>query len=305
MTASPPTDRVVRIMDLLATGAPGSGTVSRIAAELGLNRATTTAVLAALESAGWVRRGADRSYTVGGGLVGIGEAARRSLALPNGAREQLEALAASVGGGVTMSLIEPGWLTVVEVAQGGARVAGMAVGRRIPLVAPSGAAVMPWRDASERSAWLATAAPAHRPMVTELLQLVAEVGCAIWRPEQDEAVLTEVLTDLLEVVDEQLLRPHLRQRVLGQLTTLAGRPYSRAELASDDALPISYLAAPVFDEHGIARFEVQLGPLRAAVPRADRERYVALLRETSAALTAASRGSAQVSAGPSSRPPAR
>ncbi|MGZ4560464.1 MAG: helix-turn-helix domain-containing protein [Mycobacteriaceae bacterium] len=285
---SPPTDRVVAVVNLLAgSGRAGGRTVSAIAAELGLNRSTTTAVLTALESAGWVRRGEDLGYVLGAGLIGTGEAARRSLPLPRSTGECLDALVEAVGSGVTMSLIEPGSLTVVEARHGGGRLLpGMSVGRQIQLVAPTGAAVMPWRSVAERGAWLATAPTGQRQMVIELLELVSDSGVAIWRPKEDDAALLDVLADLLDVADDQLLRPHLRQRVLAQLTKLAGRPYSRAELVSDDPLPISYLAAPVFDKHGVARFEVQLGPLRAAVPRVERDRYIAALRETSRALSA-------------------
>lgn len=287
MTTSPPTDRVVAIVNLLAsTELSATRTVSGIAAELGLNRATTTAVLSALESAGWVSRGEDLAYSVGAGLIGMGAAVRRSLPLPASTAQYLDALVAAVGGGVTLSLVESGSLTVLAARNGhGRRTPGMSVGRRIPLIAPAGAAVMPWRGAAERAVWLDNAPAGQRDSINTLLELVAESGVALWRPEGEGADLLDVLAELLDVADEQLLRPRLRHRVLAQLPRLAGRPYTRAELHSDDALPISYLAAPVFDHDGVARFEVQLGPLRAAVTRADRNRYIAALLETSRSLS--------------------
>ncbi len=285
--SSPPTDRVVAIMTHLSgpEGAAGC-TVSGIAVDLEMNRSTATAVLAALEAAGWVRRADKSRYVLGAGVIAVGDTARTRLPLPSETATRLRGLADAVGCGVTLSLIETDQLTVMATQRGHeAAPVGVAVGHRIRLASPAGASVMPWRSAAERSRWVGTAAPAQRQAVAELPVLVAETGVALWRPERDDTALIDVLAQLLEVADEQLLRPRLRHQVLTQLIELAGRPYTRAELASDEALPISYLAAPVFDADGSARFEVQLGPLRAAVPRAEREHYVAALRATTAALS--------------------
>ncbi len=285
---SPPTDRVVAIMSQLAASDGVAGrTISEIAVSLELNRSTTAAILVALESAGWVRRTDDRRYVLGGAVIAVGDAARAHLPLPAATTAQLWTLADAVSCGVTVSLIEPDHLTVMAT-QSGQKVApaGVSVGRRIRLVCPAGASVMPWRSAAERARWLDTAPADQRPAVVALLELVAKTGVALWRPKRDDTGLLDVLAKLLEIADDQLLRPRLRQQVLAQLSELAGRPYTRAELSSEEALPLSYLAAPLFDADGTAQFEVQLGPLRAAVPRAERDRYIAALRDTTVALSA-------------------
>ena len=285
---SPPTDRVVAIMSQLAASDGVTGrTIAEITLALELNRSTTAAVLAALESAGWVRRTEDRRYLLGGAVIAVGDAARTQLPVPAATTAQLRTLADAVGCGVTMSLIETDHLTVMAT-QSGQKVApaGVSVGRRIRLACPAGASVMPWRSATERAYWLDTAPAEQRPAVMALLELVAETGVALWRPKRDDTGLLDVLAELLEIADDQLLRPRLRQRVLAQLSELAGRPYTQAELSSEAALPLSYLASPVFDADGTARYEVQLGPLRAAVPRAERERYIAALRDTTVVLSA-------------------
>lgn len=78
MSGSPPTSRVVSVVELLAAR-PDGCSVAEVTASLELNRATVTSVLAELERTGWARRRADRSYVLGPGLLGVTEAVRAAL----------------------------------------------------------------------------------------------------------------------------------------------------------------------------------------------------------------------------------
>ncbi|MEU7769344.1 helix-turn-helix domain-containing protein [Nocardia sp. NPDC049190] len=284
-SASPPTRRVVEIVSLLATSdAPIS--VAGIAERLGIARATATAILTELNEAGWVIRHTARGYGIGPALSGLSGAA-----LPHGIGEILTALADRTGYGATFSRIEPDRLTVLDVRHGSDRVVpGIPVGHRIPLQFPAGASVMPWRSAGERNTWLATAAGTDQRTAASLLALVRERGVAVFRPRTDDAGMVDLLADLLGAVGADLLQSHLRTRALRQLAALTARPFTRTELDSDDQLPLSYLAAPVFDPTGVAAYEVQLGPLRAATTKLERAEFIAATiasaREFTAALAA-------------------
>ncbi|MGV9544520.1 helix-turn-helix domain-containing protein [Nocardia beijingensis] len=281
-SASPPTRRVVDIVSLLATsGEPIS--VAGIAERLGIARATATAILAELDTAGWVVRDPARGYGIGPALVGL-----HGAALPHDVGELLAGLAARTGYGATFSRIEPDRLTVLDVRHGVDRVVpGIPVGHRIPLQFPAGASVMPWRPANEQNTWLGTATGADQRMAGALLALVRERGVAVFRPRADDAGMVDLLADLLGAVGSELLRPHLRTRALRQLAALTSRPFTRAELDSDDILPLSYLAAPVFDASGTAAYEIQLGPLRAATTRVERDEFIDATRGAAAELTTA------------------
>ncbi|WP_040777879.1 helix-turn-helix domain-containing protein [Nocardia pneumoniae] len=281
-SASPPTRRVIDIVSLLATsGEPIS--VAGIAERLGIARATATAILVELDEAGWVVRDPARGYGIGPALAGL-----HGAALPHGVGDILGALAARTGYGATFSRIEPDRLTVLDVRHGSDRVVpGIPVGHRIPLQFPAGASVMPWRSASEQNTWLGTATETDRRIAGALLALVRERGVAVFRPRADDAGMVDLLADLLGAVGSELLRPHLRTRALRQLATLTSRPFSRAELDSDEVLPLSYLAAPAFDANGNAAYEVQLGPLRTATTRRERNDFIEATRATARELTAA------------------
>ncbi|MGK8486143.1 helix-turn-helix domain-containing protein [Nocardia asiatica] len=281
-SASPPTRRVVDIVSLLATSAEAIS-VAGIAERLGIARATATAILAELDAAGWVVRDPARGYGIGPALAGL-----HGAALPHGVGDLLAGLAARTGYGATFSRIEPDRLTVLDVRHGLDRVVpGIPVGHRIPLQFPAGASVMPWRPASEQNTWLRTATEADQRMAGALLALVRDRGVAVFRPRADDAGMVDLLADLLGAVGSELLQPHLRTRALRQLAALTSRPFTRAELDSEEVLPLSYLAAPVFDARGTAAYEVQLGPLRSATTRAERADFVDATRDAAAELTSA------------------
>ncbi|WP_280246270.1 helix-turn-helix domain-containing protein [Nocardia abscessus] len=281
-SASPPTRRVIDIVSLLATSGE-SISVAGIAERLGIARATATAILAELDAAGWVARDPARGYVIGPALAGL-----HGAALPHGVGDLLAGLAARTGYGATFSRIEPDRLTVLDVRHGVDRVVpGIPVGHRIPLQFPAGASVMPWRPASEQNTWLRTATEDDQRMAGALLALVRDRGVAVFRPRADDAGMVDLLADLLGAVGSELLQPRLRTRALRQLAALTSRPFTRAELDSEEVLPLSYLAAPVFDASGIAAYEVQLGPLRSATTRAEREDFMDATRNAAHELTSA------------------
>jgi DNA-binding IclR family transcriptional regulator len=162
----------------------------------------------------------------------------------------------------------------VAVEPGPGRVpAGIAVGTRLPLRPPAGAAVMPWRPAAERAAWLA-----HAPDLAPALDTIRAHGVAAWRPRGDSGALLEVLQDVVALLDEHPGRAGLRSRVSQQLASISAHAYTEADLSADRALPLSYLAAPIRDARGAAGHELQIGPLRATVALPERRAYIAELR---------------------------
>lgn len=281
---SPPTRRVVEIVSLLTT-APDPIPVGALADRLDIARATATAILGELETAGWVVREPNRGYRIGPALAGL-----HSVALPYSVGDILAELAARTGCGTTLSRIEPDRLTVLDVRHGPDRVVpGIPVGHRVPLQFPVGASVMPWRSAAEQNTWLATAPDTDRRVASALLSQVRDRGVALFRPRADDAGLVDLLADLLAAVGSELPQPHLRTRALRQLAALTSRPFTRAELDSDAPFPLSYLAAPVFDPTGTAAYEVQLGPLRTKTTGAERNDYIAATIDAAHTLTAALR----------------
>ncbi|MYW03213.1 helix-turn-helix domain-containing protein, partial [Streptomyces sp. SID3343] len=136
MTASPPTDRVVAVVELLAA-ASGGLSVSEIATRLDLNRSTAGAVLGALAEPGWVQRGRDLLYTLGPGLLAVAGAVQGRVRMPVDAADVLADLAERTGCGAALSLVGGDHVVFVAVEPGPGRVpAGITVGARLPLRPP-------------------------------------------------------------------------------------------------------------------------------------------------------------------------
>ncbi|QWF81568.1 helix-turn-helix domain-containing protein [Amycolatopsis sp. CA-230715] len=277
MSGSPPTSRVVSVVELLAAR-PDGCSVAEVTASLELNRATVTSVLAELERTGWARRRADRSYVLGPGLLGVTEAVRAALPLPRGAADRVAALADEVRCGASLSLVEPHRMTFVAVSESvsGRLPGGLAVGTRIPLLPPTGATVMAWRDAREQRAWLDDADEHEREGFREMLAALAGRAITVWRLDDSAADLLGVLADVVDALADHPTRHHLRRRALTELSRLVGNAYRTDELETDRPLPVSYLAAPVF-AGGAATHELQIGPLHPALARGERERMALAL----------------------------
>lgn len=268
---SPPTVRVVRIVEMLAA-ATQPKSLSEIAATTGISRATATAVVNELEAAGWVTRDDELRYRVGLALPRAVEAT-----MPREIQDVLARIAGTAQAGATVSRISAKTLTIVAKAQAGRRaVAGFAVGQSIPLAFPAGSAVMPWRSSDERAQWLGTARGLSARSGQRLVQQVSDCGYVVYRPDHDDTGMVDLLSDLLGSVGSEVLEAALRERLLRQLSRLTSRPYSRDELTSDEVLPISYLAAPIF-EGADAAYELQLGPLLPSATPREREVLITTL----------------------------
>ncbi|MUM19227.1 IclR family transcriptional regulator [Mycobacterium sp. CBMA 623] len=273
---------------LAATTQPKS--ISEIAVATGISRATATAVVGELEAAGWVARDGELRYRIGPALPCPVE-----TSMPREFQDMLGRIAKEGQAGATVSRISPKMLTIVAKAQAGPRaVTGFAVGQTIPLGFPAGSAVMPWRSSDERSEWLGAARGLSARSGQRLLQQVSDCGFVVYRPDHDDTGMVELLSDLLGSVGSEVMEAALRERLLRQLSRLTSRPYSRDELVSDEVLPISYLAAPIFDGAD-ATYELQLGPLLPSATRVQREALIATVtkgaRELSEVLSSTPRPS--------------
>lgn len=284
--ASPPTDRVVSVIELLA-GRERSCSIAEVADTLGLSRSTVAAILTALDGRGWVRREADLTYRLGPGLIAVGEAARGILGVPAGLDDALAGLAAAVDCGVALSAVGASDLTFLSVDAGRGRLpAGITAGTVLPLRAPAGAAVIAFADPARQRAWLDSAPPEQRPALAGVLTCVRSTGVGVWGIGAADPGMLDVLAEVVEHLAEDPTRRTLRARVLDILAGISGSPYGAEDLGREDSLPLSYLVAPVFDADGRAAWELQIGPLKSAVSRADRADYIEHLTRTARELDA-------------------
>lgn len=286
-SASPPTDRVVAVVELLATGPAESYAASEVARMLRLNRSTATAVLGALEDVGWVRRSPDRRYSLGPGLLAVVEGVRARLPEIGRAEAVLRSLARETGYGCALSRAEGEYLAVVALHRGGGRVpAGVTPGTRFRLRAPAGAAVMAWRSDADRETWLRDTSARRAEDLRRFLATIRSEGVGVWRLEESaDTQLLELLDQVAAALAADPSQRELRAKVLAILGSFSTHGYTADDLASARTVAASYLVAPVFDSAGEARYELQLGILRPDVPKQELDRCAGRLRTASETLS--------------------
>ena len=153
--ASPPTDRVVRILDFLAGRPDERFGVSELARRIGLSKPTCLGIVTSLTEAGYlVRDAADKTYRLGPSLITLGHKAQESMRVSPAAREELRRLSARFGVTAALSGVIDDRITLLDlVAPAGAR-PGVEVGQSYPFAPPVGLMFVLWDDEAERN-WLA------------------------------------------------------------------------------------------------------------------------------------------------------
>jgi DNA-binding IclR family transcriptional regulator len=255
--ASPPTNRVVAILDFLAGHADERFGVSELARRLGLSKPTCLGIVSALTDAGYlVRDGADKTYRLGPSLIALGHRAQESMRVSPAAREELRRLSAMFGVSAGLSAVIDDRITLLElVAPAGAR-PGVEVGQSYPFAPPVGLMFVLWDDEAVHD-WLAKepTVPLH-PSRTEQDRLARVIercradGYLVERLTPAGRRLYAMMAGMSSTLPEEL------RALLGELVSDIGE---RVHLPDDHEhggkrrstrFDISVISAPVYDHYG-------------------------------------------------------
>ncbi|OLO99292.1 ArsR family transcriptional regulator [Mycolicibacterium porcinum] len=247
--ASPPTARVVAILDFLSRHPQQRFGLSELTRRVGLSKPTCLGILSTLTDSGYlIRDSADKTYRLGPSLISLGQAAQESMRVNPAARAELRALSAAFDTSAGLTAVVDDRITVLEVVGPPGRDAGVRVGQSYPFAPPVGLMFVLWDDDALR-AWLAKAptiplrtesARLHRvidncradgylverltPGGRRLYALMA--GMSTNLPDELRALLSELVSDIGE-------RVYLRDEEPGGRTRH----------------DISVISAPVFDHY--------------------------------------------------------
>ncbi|MFE3542817.1 IclR family transcriptional regulator [Nocardia sp. NPDC059177] len=240
---SPPTQRVVKVIELLSRHAAERLSLARIVREAGLSRATAHAVLTQLTADGWTVRDEDGCYGIGLRLLTVARRAEVAFPLRHTAGPHLRALADSSGVPVFLAERDGPSIVVTEVI-GDPSAGWVRAGRRLPLAPPVCREFIAWAPEPERQAWLAVADPAHRERLTRVLAEIRTRGYSVERLVDDSTPMLEALAGLRDSPITAALRAQLGS-VITELITI---DYLPDELGAENA--VVTLAAPIRDERG-------------------------------------------------------
>jgi DNA-binding IclR family transcriptional regulator len=265
--ASPPTDRVVAILDFLAAHPDETFGVSELARRIGLSKPTCLGIVMSLCDAGYlVRDPADKTYRLGPALITLGHRAQEAMRVSPAAREELHRLSMRFGAAAALSGVVDDRITLIDLAAPPGGGTGVEVGQSYPFAPPVGLMFVLWDDAALHD-WLAK--EPTLPVRTESFRLQRVIERC-----RDDGYLVERLTPagrrlyaLLAGMSSDL--PGELRALLGELVSGIGeRVYLRDEVVSEVTHDISVISAPVFDHH---RRQVMVTSLHVGTSLTDAE----------------------------------
>jgi DNA-binding IclR family transcriptional regulator len=292
--SSPPTQRVVTVLDFLAAHPQRRYGLSELSRHTGLSKPTCLGIVATLTDAGYLVRDAqDKTYRLGPALISLGHSAQESLRVNPAAREALRALSHQYDTTAALSAVVDDRITLLEmVAPSGVR-PGVQVGQSYPFAPPVGLMFVLW-DPAALEAWLAR--PPTIPLRTDGARL--------------EKVVTQCrasghLVELLTPAGRRLyaLMAGMSSTLPDELRALLGEMISdigeRVYLPEEDSTrgrrhDVGVISAPVFDHHGRQAMVVSL-QIGRSLTDTDITRHAKGLMAPAAALSAQLGGRAPLS----------
>jgi DNA-binding IclR family transcriptional regulator len=287
---SNPTRRVTSILGLLASEAPRPLTLSVIAKKLGLSLSTTLGILNELRDVGYIERHEDsRAYTLGAGVLELGQAARRSKPALGVARMQMRRLHADFGKVCTVATTVGGQVVVLDRVGDAENVGQLGnTGSRYPFDAPVGLMFVAWDSDAAVNAWLARAPieleRSRLRRMRAIIDACRQTGYLVER-------MTEVdvrLHRMLRLVERE---PQAVSQAFATAAAIFGeRDYLVQELGRGSHASVSVICAPAFDVDGSPHLIMSMYVLDEHVPVARTREMAAGLRAASDAVTAAGQG---------------
>jgi DNA-binding IclR family transcriptional regulator len=284
---APAVERSIAILNLLATRPEQRFSLSEIARDLSLNKATLHAILWSLSEAGYLVRDDAKTYGLGPALIALGNSALETYPAAHAALAEMEALTADLGLDCVASAAIHGEIVILARA-GTPGPFGINVqpGQRIPLTPPLGTVFVAWSGPDEIDRWLASVGPSvpkdklerYRAAVTEVRARGYSIGLA--RGEYRR------LVEALRAADQESGRPTVEEGVKGLRTD----EYALIELDRAESYRLNHIGAPVFGPSGEVALALFLIGFQDQIPAEQVPKYADRLLEACAKITRAIKG---------------
>ena len=286
---SPPTTRVVNILDFLAKHPHDRFGLSELARQTQLSKPTCLGIIGSLADAGYlIRDPADKTYRLGPALIALGHAAGEALRVSPAAHEELRQLSTTCGATAALSAVIDDRITVLElVGPSTGPAVGVQIGQSYPFAPPVGLMYVLWDDDALR-AWLNRAPTVPLRTETERLdRVIAEcraTGYLVERLTPGGRRLYSLMAGMSTTMPDEL------QVLLRELVSDIGeRVYLRDESTARQRHDISVISAPIYDRHGRQAMVVSLH-VGATLTDTEITKRARALAETANLLTAQLKG---------------
>ncbi|MCV7346833.1 IclR family transcriptional regulator [Mycolicibacterium rhodesiae] len=249
--SSPPTQRVVAILDFLAKHPQEKFGLSELSRRLQLAKPTCLGIVTTLTESGYlVRDAADKTYRLGPSLITLGHLAQESLRVNPAARAELSKLSKTFETTAALAGVVDDRITLLELVGPPGSDVGVRVGESYPFAPPVGLMFVLWDDEALRG-WLGRAPTIPLRTETERLdRVIAEcrtAGYLVERLTPGGRRLYALMAGMSTSMPDEL------RALLGELISDIGeRVYLRSEAegpGSRQRHDVSVISAPVYDHH--------------------------------------------------------
>ena len=248
---SPPTVRVVAILDFLARHPHDRFGLSNLARRLGLAKPTCLGIVTTMTDSGYLVRDArDKTYRLGPSLITLGHIAQESMRVNPASREELRRLSETFTTTAALSAVVDDRITLLELVGPPGADVGVRVGESYPFAPPVGLMFVLWDDEALRS-WLAKAPTIPLRTDTQRLdRVIAECRASGYLVEKLTPAgrrLYALMAGMSSTLPDEL------RALLGELISDIGeRVHLRSESRTSGTRQrhdISVISAPVYDHH--------------------------------------------------------
>jgi DNA-binding IclR family transcriptional regulator len=248
---SPPTQRVVSLLDHFVAHSGVRFGLSELARDLEMSKPTCLGILTTLVDSGHlVCDPRTKTYALGPALIPVGRLAQANYAAADVADALLTDLSNRYDAACTASAVVGDQIVVLASTAASHRRPAVPVGQRYPFAPPVGLMYVMWDTDSAFEAWLAK--PPTLPVRLDHEYLRAVVAECRARGYLVEG-LTETgrrLHSLMAGVAAYELPQEVRELVGEMVSNLGERVYLGADLSARGKHPVSVLAAPTYDAGG-------------------------------------------------------
>jgi DNA-binding IclR family transcriptional regulator len=249
---SPPTERVTRVLDLLATQPRDGVTLTELARRLDMSKATALGIAGALTRAGYLVRNEEaKTYTLGPALVGLGRAASEAFTSLAFARPEMHRLNRELGVAASVSALVDDKIVLLERTGPQRELDRMIhAGQRYPYTPPSGLVFASWLRDEEIDQWLAdypeVSMDAGLGHIRALVDTSRRLGYWVERLSDVSVGALTVLAGL----DGHDIPPRAADAIASMVSNLADRYYVARDLRPGHTFDVTFVTAPSFDRDG-------------------------------------------------------
>ena len=268
MTASsPPTRRVVDIIEYLGERRGIPTRLSDIVHALGLNQATAHTILKELTETGWVTRDpANKTFSVGGALARLARQIDDAPSVMHSAHAAAAAAAATTGYAASVSERAGDQLVITMFVAGNNDHWSATAGDRLPFAAPFGPAYAAWEPPEERHAWVQRSGVTSRAFEAQLVTQLDDIrdrGFSVERLSPEMASAIPIMTKIQAETLSDSMRDHLGEVLL----EMTGTPSTSTSAGSRHGHYVGAIAAPIFNQLGRVTHSICVHPFTALSDR--------------------------------------